>query len=78
MEHLEFNVVPLAVSLTAKFFQTMQDFFFPKAEEEGLESLEADRSHLFGPGGVARMFLEEGGELRLWQVHCTIVSLPFP
>ncbi len=53
MEHLEFNVVPLAVSLTAKFFQIMQDFFFPKAEEDSPD-LEADHSRLFGPGGAAR------------------------
>ena len=38
------------VSLTARFFQTMQDFFFPKTEGEGPETgpLEPDHSHLFG------------------------------
>ena len=57
IEHLEFNVVPLAVSLTHKFYQTMQDFFFPKAEGEGQgqgELTESDHTHLFGPGGVQR------------------------
>jgi len=57
IEHLEFNVVPLAVSLTSKFYQTMQDFFFPKAEGEGQgqgEVAESDHTHLFGPGGVQR------------------------
>ncbi|CAI8057604.1 Protein KIAA0100 [Geodia barretti] len=47
-EHLEVNVVPLQVSLTAKFFQTMQDFFFPKTEGDGPDPLEPDHSHLFG------------------------------
>ena len=56
IEHLEFNVVPLAVSLTSKFYQTMQDFFFPKAEGEGQgEGTDPDHAHLFGPGGVQRM-----------------------
>ena len=58
-EHLEVNVVPLAVTLTSKFYQTMQDFFFPKVEGESLEQQqqqsEPDHSHLFGPGGVQRM-----------------------
>ena len=50
-------MVPLAVSLTHKFYQTMQDFFFPKAEGEGQgqgELTESDHTHLFGPGGVQR------------------------
>ena len=60
-EHLEVNVVPLAVSLTAKFFQTVQDFFVPKAEEgvalgDTYTSGEPDHSHLFGPTGVQRRF----------------------
>ena len=38
----------LQVSLTAKFFQTMQDFFFPKSEGDGPDPLEPDHSHLFG------------------------------
>ncbi len=46
-EHLEVNVVPLNVCLTSRFYQTMQDFFFPKAED--LPDLpEPDHSHLFG------------------------------
>jgi hypothetical protein len=52
-EHLEVNVVPLTVSLTSRFFQTMQDFFFPKVEETA-EMGEPDHSHLFGPTGVQR------------------------
>ena len=49
-------MVPLAVSLTSKFYQTMQDFFFPKAEGEGQgEGTDSDHAHLFGPGGVQRM-----------------------
>ena len=54
-EHLEVNVVPLAVCLTAKFYQTMQDFFFPKAEEGGASADSAsDHSYLFGPSGAQR------------------------
>ena len=61
IEHLEFNVVPLAVSLTSKFYQTMQDFFFPKAEGEGQgEGTDSDHAHLFGPGGVQRMCVGGG------------------
>ena len=52
-EHLEVNIVPLTVSLTSRFFQTMQDFFFPKAEE-ATDMAEPDHSHLFGPAGVQR------------------------
>lgn len=52
-EHLEVNIVPLTVSLTFRFFQTMQDFFFPKAEEAA-DVAEPDHSHLFGPTGVQR------------------------
>ena len=54
-EHLEVNVVPLAVCLTAKFYQTMQDFFFPKAEEGGASADSGpDHSYLFGPSGAQR------------------------
>ena len=54
-EHLEVNIVPLAVCLTAKFYQTMQDFFFPKAEEGGASADSAsDHSYLFGPSGAQR------------------------
>lgn len=63
MEHLEFNVVPLAVSVTAKFFQTMQHFFFPKAEEAEEES-STDHSRLFGPGGTTRTYVSKGGRQR--------------
>ncbi len=52
-EHLEVNVVPLTVCLTARFFQTMHNFFFPKAEEVADVS-EPDHSHLFGPPGLQR------------------------
>ena len=52
-EHLEVNVVPLNVSLTFRFYQTMQDFFFPKAEET-LDVGGPDHSHIFGPTGVQR------------------------
>ena len=52
-EHLELNVVPLAVRLTEKFYQTMQDFFLPRQEGEGREGAsEPDHSHIFG--GVQR------------------------
>lgn len=52
-EHLEVNVVPLSVSLTAKFYQTVQDFFFPKADERvAVDQQDPDHSHLFGPSGV--------------------------
>ena len=54
-EHLEVNVVPLAVCLTAKFYQTMQDFFFPKAEEGASGDSGPDHSYLFGPTGAQRM-----------------------
>lgn len=50
-EHLEVNVVPLTVSLTSRFFHTMQYFFFPKAEEI-TDMAELDRSHLFAPAGI--------------------------
>ena len=53
-EHLEVNVVPLAVCLTAKFYQTMQDFFFPKAEEGASGDSASDHSYLFGPTGAQR------------------------
>ena len=53
-EHLEVNVVPLSVSLTAKFYQTMQDFFFPKADERIGDQQEPDHAHLFGPSGIQR------------------------
>jgi hypothetical protein len=53
-EHLEVNVVPLAVCLTAKFYQTMQDFFFPKAEEGASADSGPDHSYLFGPSGAQR------------------------
>ena len=53
-EHLEVNVVPLAVCLTAKFYQTMQDFFFPKAEEGASADSTSDHSYLFGPSGAQR------------------------
>ena len=44
------SVHAVQVSLTARFFQTMQDFFFPKAEGEGPDPgpVEPDHSHLFG------------------------------
>ena len=51
-EHLEINVVPLAVKLTEKFYQTLQEFFLPRAEADVKESLEPDHSHVFG--GVQR------------------------
>lgn len=53
-EHLEVNVVPLAVCLTAKFYQTMQDFFFPKVEEGAGGDSASDHSYLFGPTGAQR------------------------
>ena len=48
------NVVPLAVCLTAKFYQTMQDFFFPKADEGTSGDSASDHSYLFGPTGAQR------------------------
>ena len=60
-EHLEVNVVPLTVRLTSRFYQTMQDFFFPKAEDlPDLPRLmpEADHSLLFGSmGSECKLFL---------------------
>ena len=54
-EHLEINVVPLAVKLTEKFYQTLQEFFLPRAEADVKESLEPDHSHVFG--GVQRKYI---------------------
>ena len=52
-EHLELNIVPLAVRLTEKFYQTMQDFFLPRQEGETRESTsDPDHSYIFG--GVKR------------------------
>ena len=36
-EHLELNIIPLGVCLTARFYKTIHTFFFPKmeVEEEG-------------------------------------------
>lgn len=78
IEHLEFNVVPLAVSLTSKFYQTMQDFFFPKAEGEGQgEGTDPDHAHLFGPGGVQRMCVWEGeGEGEGSLLFCLLPPYP--
>ena len=56
-EHIEVNVVPLAVCLTAKFYQTMQDFFFPKAEEGASGDTGPDHSYLFGPTGAQRTYI---------------------
>lgn len=53
-EHLEVNVVPLTVSLTSRFFQTMQEFFLHKVEEPDVGVGEPDHTHLFGPTGVQR------------------------
>uniref|UniRef100_A0A1X7V154 FMP27/BLTP2/Hobbit GFWDK motif-containing RBG unit domain-containing protein n=1 Tax=Amphimedon queenslandica TaxID=400682 RepID=A0A1X7V154_AMPQE len=47
-EHLEINVVPLAVRLTEKLYQTIQAFFLPKAETEAKDTAEPDHSHVFG------------------------------
>lgn len=47
-EHLEINVVPLAVRLTEKLYQTIQSFFLPKAETEAKDTSEPDHSHVFG------------------------------
>ena len=60
-EHLELNVVPLAVSITVRFYQTMQDFF-PKAELEAVELTDADHTHLFGAGTCVQR--------KLYAVHC--------
>ena len=54
-EHLEVNVVPLGISITARFFQTLQDFFFPKSEAdpvEGAEQVDHPHSHAFGSSAV--------------------------
>ena len=45
-EHLEINVVPLAVTLTEKFYNMLQEFFLPKSEER--EESEIDHSRIFG------------------------------
>ena len=45
-EHLEINVVPLAVTLTEKFYNMLQEFFLPKSEER--EESEVDHSKIFG------------------------------
>lgn len=40
--------MPLSVRLTEKFYQTLQEFFLPKAEMESKETLDQDHSHVFG------------------------------
>ena len=41
-------MVPLAVRLTEKLYQTIQSFFLPKAETEAKDTSEPDHSHVFG------------------------------
>ena len=81
-EHLEVNVVPLAVCLTAKFYQTMQDFFFPKVEEGSSGDSGPDHSYLFGPTGAQRMYSQyTQGDVLYVQCYCThkmnISHLPY-
>ena len=48
-EHLEVNVVPLAVRLTERFYQTMQDFFLPRQEGDSRDfTSDPDHSHIMG------------------------------
>ena len=48
-EHLELNVIPLAVCLTEKFYNTMQEFFLPRTDLDGKDSnTEQDHSHVLG------------------------------
>ena len=50
---MELNVVPLAVRLTEKFYNTLQEFFLPRAEAEARElTSDPDHSHVFG--GIQR------------------------
>ncbi len=64
------NVVPLSVSLTAKFYQTMQDFFFPKAGDS--DQTDRDHGHLFAPSGIQREFTNTLEGLYL---YCTLTNL---
>ncbi|KAL5477873.1 hypothetical protein EMCRGX_G024726 [Ephydatia muelleri] len=48
-EHLELNIIPLGVCLTARFYKTIHTFFFPKMEVE--EEGDGDQSlHASGSG----------------------------